>query len=137
MYDNELFLPNYYFNRSESKAANLINKRGGINFISKHGGDLIGTKSQFETTPLVITSAPKGSAIACTLNNFNEKLFLVCVYNPPSDSPFFIKADKVIDIIEEIFILGKLHDYVLIGGHLNLQDVDWKTLMPKNDHNLY
>ena len=29
--------------------------------------------------------------------------------------------------------MGKLHDYVLIGGDLNLQDVDWDTRMSKND----
>ena len=133
MFDNELFLPNYSFYRSERKAVSVFNKRGGVNFISKHGGVLIGTKSHFDTTPLVITSAPKGSAVACTLNNHNEKLLLLCFYNPPSDSPYFIEADKVVDIFEEIFNLGKLHDYVLIGGDLNLQDVDWDTRMSKND----
>ena len=81
MFDNELFLPNYSFYRSERKAVSVFNKRGGVNFISKHGGVLIGTKSHFDTTPLVITSAPKGSAVACTLNNHNKKLLLVCFYN--------------------------------------------------------
>ena len=93
MHDNELFSPNYSFFRSQRKAANLINKRDV----------LIGTKSHFDTTPLVITSAPKGPAIACTLNNDNEMLLLVCFYNPPSVSPYFIKAEKVIDIFDEIF----------------------------------
>ena len=41
----------------------------------------------------------------------------------------------MVDIFEEIFNLGKFHDYVLIGGDLNLQDVDWDTRISKNDLN--
>ena len=68
MYDNELCFSNYSFYGSERKAANLINKRGGVIFTSKPGGVLIGKKFHFDTTPPVITSALKGSAEACTLN---------------------------------------------------------------------
>ena len=82
MYDNELFLPNYSLYRPEKKAANSTNKRGGVHFINKHGRVLIGTKSHFDTTPLEITFAPKGSAKACTLNNDNGKLLLVCFLTP-------------------------------------------------------
>ena len=41
----------------------------------------------------------------------------------------------MVDIFEEIFNLGKFHDYVLIGGDLNLQDVDWDSRISKNDLN--
>ena len=59
-------------------------------------------------------------------------------FNAPSVSSYFITADKVINISEEIFNLGKLRDYVLNGGDLNLQEVDWDTRMTKNgfDKNL-
>ena len=56
------------------------------------------------------------------------------VLYPPSVSSYFIEADKSFDIFEEIFKLGKFHDYVSIGGDLNLQDVDWDTRIPKNGH---
>ena len=74
MYDKGLLLSNSSFYRSEKKAANLFNNCGGVNFISKHGDVLIGKKSHFDTTPLVITSAPKESAKSCPKNNDNEKL---------------------------------------------------------------
>ena len=136
MYDNELFLPNSSFYRTERKAAssiykrggvNVISKHGGVNVISKHGGVLIVKKPHFETIPLVITRAPKDSTVACTLNNNDETFLLVCLHNPPSDGPYFIKAEKVIDIFEEIFNLGNFLDYVFMGADLNLQDVDWNT----------
>ena len=92
--------------------------------MSKQGGVLIDTKSHFDTNPLVITSAPNGSAVACTLNNDNGKLLLVCSLTSLL-SPNFFNAYKVIDILEEIFNLVKLHDYVLVGDVINLQDVDW------------
>ena len=57
----------------------------------------------------------------------------MCFYNAPSVSPYFIKADKVVNIFEEIFNLGKLHDYVLIGGDLDLQHIDWDTRKTKNE----
>ena len=133
MNDNELFLPIYSLNRSERNAANLTDKRGGVNFISKLGSVLFGTKSHFDTTPLEITSAPKGSSIAYTMNKDNEKLLLVCFHKASSVSPYFIKADKVVNIFEEILNLGTIHDYRLIGGDLNQQAVDWNTRMKKND----
>ena len=59
-----------------------MNKRGGVTFVNKHEGVIFGMKFHFDTTTLVIASAPKESAEACTLNNYNEKLLLVYLYNP-------------------------------------------------------
>ena len=77
--------------------------------MSKQGGVLIDTKSHFDTNPLVITSAPNVSAVACTLNNDNGILLLVCSLTSLL-SPNFFNAYKVIEFLEEIFNLVKLHD---------------------------
>ena len=77
--DTELFLPSFTTYRSE---------RDPSHGKSKHGGVLIGVRSDLISEQIFLDGIPASMLVACIVTIGEHRFLIVCLNNPPNDSPY-------------------------------------------------
>ena len=126
--DGEWFLLEFTFHRSERMAK--------LNVSKKHGGVLIGVRSEFDSKRINLYIKILGATAACSVTFHNSNIRLACFQNPPETdgkpNPHHKSTDKVFCTIKEVLEISNSYRSTILYGDFYLEQDDWKDYSTKD-----
>ena len=100
----------------------------------EHGGVLIATKKEFQLNHSEVSKLNDYSNAIYVFHEYSSHMFLL-IYNQPTNSPYRIQADSLIDCISSYFNddLVPSNSFTIFGD-INLVDVCWATILAHSDY---
>ena len=65
--------------------------------------------------------------VACIVTMGEHRVLIVCLYNPPNESPYFMAQSSLNILLENVLNHSSQVTSIIIYGDFNLPDIDWKS----------